>query len=69
MTIPTKIKYHYVPSRAGMIMECLKIEVGKDFDLQCGDTLVIFPKKAQKLEIERKKTSIPKDFDPYYAKS
>ncbi len=67
MTIPAETKTKYVKTGANFVTEYLQITVGKNFELNPGDSIIVHPKKSGKLEIKRKEIKVPKDFNPWYA--
>ncbi len=67
MVIPSQIKTKYsFNGGTKAVAQSLHIRVGEGFDVQKGDTIILYPKKAHKIEIKRKETVPVKDvFRPY----
>lgn len=54
MVIKSQVRTKYIFTSPRVVTESLHINVGEDFDVQKGDTIILYPKKANKIEIKRK---------------
>lgn len=66
MDIPSKIQTKYIKKGTDFVTEAIQIVVGKGFEINNGDTITIYPKHSNKINIKRKEFKIPENFTPYY---